>query len=289
VHAREALTNDSPYNLAMLKSLPRTLANVVAASRTMLWIGLAFVALTMIAVAHSVAFGLPSLINWQTDDAIATTATFGTVAAIFIGLFQFRHQDEIQRSQFALDVAKEGVARAYQVLGSDQPTRRIAWVNAARILLRSTEAARNIKEPDHAASWELHKEEWRIKFVPFLRCSPQYYFGLGTFDQYGESIKLDDGEIKRLLEGTNVVTEFEVANYSSTSLSDKMLQERVIRVIFEFAAFPDSWIDPLKETDRFADAEIQRLDNQDLNGLLGYVKVRRGFRLVDGKVTKNAA
>ncbi len=238
----------------------------------MLCFGVVFMLLAIASAAHCFSFGLPSILPWNTAIAASAAGSFATVAAIFFGLYQFRHQDDVQRSQFALALAKEGVEHACQVLASDKPTRRMAWVNAARLLLRAEATAGSIRETDHLASWGLHREEWRIRLLPFLRCSHRFYFGLGDFNECGTSVSIDQDEMQGLFAESAFTSSFSAPGLSWEGDSHTRVQEHVVRVIFNFVSSSTDPQDPLAGSEGFSESELEKLGERDLWGVLGYVK-----------------
>lgn len=254
----------------------------------LLFLGALFLVVAIVSAFHSIDQGLPSWLNWDTGDAATASAGFATVAAIFLGLYQFQHQGLSDLSKFALEMATAGVQRAHTVLREDKPTRNIAWVNAARLLSRSQDTATGITEQDHVHAWELFHEEWRIRFHEFLRCGPRYYFGLDTCDAYQKDIVIDDEAVRQMLVDSARVTKVEIDGFSSTGFSDTILVERAIRVIYEFAKAPANWTNHLAGRSAFTSDQVEDLNMQGMNGLLAFIKIRRKYDLVDGTVVKRA-
>ena len=125
-------------------------------------LGGVFLSVAVVALFHTVSFGWPPLINWRPDVAASVMSGAGTIGLIFFGFGTWFGGRVTQRSKNYLDFATEGIRRAYSVLESDQPTRNIAWVNAARLIRRAEKVASNIVEADHEDAWKLFREESRF-------------------------------------------------------------------------------------------------------------------------------
>lgn len=243
-----------------------------------------FLFAAIVAAVHSVALGVPSLLNWTVGEAATACAGFGTVAAISFALYQFSRERLIERSKFALDMAMAGVERSYAVLTAVEPPTNIAWVAGARVLLRAQTLATNITEVEHHAAWRLFEEEWRIKFHHLTTKPAEYYFGLPSPSATHEKLDYQDAHLKTMMLASGYEPSITMTNRQGSASFDRMLNPRPLKVIFDFAQFPENYreTDGLQTIGKFSRSDRDRMDIGNLWGLFAYLYARDkwtiGFR-----------
>lgn len=118
------------------------------------------------------------LFQWLNEnrETLNTLAPIAVVLSAFTALAVYaatikRHQEEdaYKRSQSLLEEFKLGLERAYSTLitpdGSLLPKRdRLAWLTAARMILRAMSFKKSITEPIIVQIAEDHEEYWRHRF-----------------------------------------------------------------------------------------------------------------------------
>lgn len=254
--------------------------------RAITWVtaplGFVFVVGAVIALAHIFSLGFPTLVGWPPNVAAAVAAGFGTTAAVSFGIFQHFYSEETNRSERNLEAARRGIQQAWEVLSNDSPTRNMAWVNAARLVLRSQKLALQITRNEHRSEWNLFVEEWKIRFLPFLTASHEYYFGYGSFEEFSPSLELSNLDIAKIAEAVDQVTSLSIGGYSSTLYSDTQVRERAIKVIIDFTSIYDPADDPIQDHDELSEGDLWNISSRHLNGLFVFAKIRREYRFEDG-------
>ncbi|MBK8199134.1 MAG: hypothetical protein IPK75_12280 [Acidobacteria bacterium] len=243
---------------------------------------------SLVCAAHSISLGLPAIIQIDANSAAGSAGAFAAGSGLFFAINQYYRSELVHRSQRALDAACRGVERAWLVIDSDAPTRNIAWVNAARLLLRAQHLSKSITEEYHEREWRLFTEEWKIKFLPFLSNSHEYYFGLPSSDPVVPATKIEKTDIDSIAERSVVETSLEIDGYSSTLHANSFVSERAIRVIFEFTEIYDHNDDPLNNTRGFLDDGMTQVENRHLLGLLAYLKIRLRYLFIGEEVRERS-
>lgn len=252
-------------------------------------VGAVFLLAAVVAALHSVALGLPSLLHWTVGEAATACAGFGTVAAICFALFQFTQERSFQRSRFALDMAMDGIERSYAVLTSTDPATNVSWVNGARLLLHAEALARSISEDEHKAAWNLFKEEWRIKFYDLTLLPAEYFFGLPVLAALPMNADYGDERLREMMERSAYEPTIVMTGRLGTGSRDRMLSVRALKVIFDFAQFPEDYraSDPLQAAADFTQADRDRMDISSVWGLFAYLYARDRWSVAFGKLTEN--
>lgn len=170
---------------------------------------------------------------WQPDSRAAVSATAaavpGAIAAIMWSMRQHARDQEVNRSLFYLDNWRGGVETAYRLL-NDGNNDRINWRTAARVLESCREIEEVITEPHHKTLLERLKDEYRHNFSRILGyqnpCVTSSFF-------YGAppDLPLDDAAILSV----------------DGPYRDWSISEAPIRVICDFAMFPDDYPDRISD------------------------------------------
>ena len=248
--------------------------------------GLIFLLAAILAGFHSLDLGWPSLVAWPTMEASSACAGFGTTSAVSLALFQFFRLQRISSSSRRLDAARRGIIQAYEVLQKERPTRQIAWVNAARLVLRSNELARALTEQVHEREWKLFVEEWRVAYLEYLQADYTYFFGTEELKRFPDDLKIERRDLEALASKIADNRTFEIDGYHSSLFADLVLSERSIKVIYEFARLYDQADDPLQSCEPFKEEEIEEVGNYHLNGLFAFLRIRRKYNLDGGEVSE---
>lgn len=180
---------------------------------------------------------------WATDSS--RWADFGdylggTIAPIlafasFVGLLASAKKEQLQsdsKAHFA--IAKVSMGRAYDVLidANGQPiSDRLAWLTAARLILEARQVAKGIRVQSIKAMYAAEEEYWRRRFYDALQltsassplANPNYFI---------------EGEKK---------------------LKGYVIDERSIKVLYEFVDWPEGQVDPMDGVSKFTDKELSAM------------------------------
>lgn len=225
------------------------------------------VSVLFMAVAATLLTGVVSLPEGRGFAASAASA-FAAGAAVLFAAWQFGQQDASQRSKFALDMAMDGVQRAYAIINQPGRATRIQWVNAGRVMARAIRTSRNVTVADHRDAWDQFREEWRIKFYHFLTRSPEFYLGLDEPTDFNPNkmAYLDD-KLVELLKQTEIKSRFAMQGRSGSGTSNTILSMDSIKPIYDFAEYDEEWQDPLDHTVDFTKQHQVTMQNRDMKGL----------------------
>lgn len=177
-------------------------------------------------------------------------------AAAFLTLFQFIRHDENARSRFHLEEAQKGISKAYGLLENGNSD-RATWVLAARILKRCLELERKIDVPEERAVYEIFKDDHRNRFSAVL-----------LHDQHHRaSFFVGAPKTARTME--------DVKDWYQTQDDPPLpLSEDLLRVIYEFARYPEGYNDPLEHRWRFSDQGLSNIKHL-YPSLFEYIRYRR--------------
>lgn len=248
--------------------------------------GSVFLLIAVAAGCHTFSWNIPSLMNWSPEVAANMMAGSGAVAAIFFGLSQWMANQATARSKQNLDAACEGIRRAYDVLTGDKPERSFAWVNAARLILRSLDLADRLTEEDHTRAWKLFREEWRIRFVSFLSADLPYYFGVGEWTP-ATKINVTPQLISSLAKQSWAERELEIEGLHASISDTRMLSERALRAIFNLVTMYDPNDEPLDKIEDFDKATKDALLRRDHYGAYAYLELTERFTFIGGEALRN--
>lgn len=248
-------------------------------------LGVLFLAVSLIAGFHTFSLGAPSLVGWSPDTAASVMAGTGTVAAILFAIGQFAALEMTRRSQACLDAARDGIRRAHDVIIADEPTRNIAWVNAARLVRRSLTLSNQIATPDHRETWKLFREEWRIRFLKFIDADLRYYFGVGELVPV-EVLNIDQARIDQLATVTHRRRELNIAGLTAEHADTLMIVPRALKTIYDFVREFDGNDDPLDDAPDFDEVDDGQLMRRDHFGLLAYTRLLDRYTFHGGRAVR---
>lgn len=182
--------------------------------------------------------------------------------ASFLGLLatinEQRKAADVQRQQ-ADDLnyfnhASASLQRAYETLtrnGTDAVPRadRLAWLSCARLLLSAEDVSKRISEKSAGvkALYEGEREHWRRKFYELFH--PKGQISIGARSAY---FAHTDPRV-----GIN-------------------LEERSIRVVFEFFDWPEGKPDPVDTVPKYTESELNAM-NAGMSGVRDYIRTMPRF------------
>ncbi len=246
-----------------------------------------FLFVAVVGLFHTASFGWPSLIGWKPDVAAGVMSGAGTVAVIFFGFGTWFGSRVSQRSKSYLDLAIDGIRRAYDVLELDQPSRNIAWVNAARLIRRAEKVAGNIVEADHADAWKLFREEWRIRLGKFLNADLGYYFGVDALKPAPTEIHVTEKLIQDLAKRSFKPTTLSIDGLESFDDENSMIgARRALKVIVDFVRLYDTTDEALDGVTAITDDDREKLLWSGHRGFRAYLDTLESYSFVEGKATK---
>jgi len=169
---------------------------------------------------------------------------------------KLKNEREENRSRIFLELAKDGLKGAYDML-SDQNNTRIIWVRAARDILHSENLAKEIKTPQYHEAYQLFKEKIRHKLYLALTIEdenghrqalpPQFFYGVSDLKK---EISLDDAAKET---SSKMVTGSMNINENMKEPSSTPLSKETVVAIFNFLEFPKDYDDPLKKVKVWSD------------------------------------
>lgn len=181
-------------------------------------------------------------------------AAIGATAGVFSVLFTFAASRSRSTSEFYLKEAKESIDEAHDLL-RDTFFDRSDWVMAARIVRRASMLADRISEEDHRLAFDLWKDVYRKKFLEMLLAdgtidhAPNFFDGAAT---WGGALEKQRESAGRLIN----------------------IPEPIIKAIYEFAKYPENYIDPIRRDEAFTDEELESLDVL-MPAMAGYIRKLR--------------
>ncbi len=193
--------------------------------------------------------------------ALAFMALIGLVITIKEQRQVAERQKEVTDNESYFRHAVASLERAYQALCEPAtPPRplqdRMAWLSSARLLLSASGSARQITAHSSGLRHLYQGEEahWRHRFYQLLEpTSPR---GVGASTSYFEADR---------------------------TAGRSEIEERSIRVIYDFCSWPDGQQDPIDEISRYTRTELDRM-NVSMHGIRQRVLASARFREPRGDV-----
>ncbi len=186
---------------------------------------------------------------------LSPTLAFAALVGLVVTIKQQR--DTAQREKEAADNesyfkhAVSSLERAFAALNLDDATQpahdRLAWLSCARLLLAASSASRNITSSSSGLKqlYEGETEHWRHQF--YLLLQPMSLQGVGRD-----------------------------LNYFAADSSGAPIDERSIRVIYDFAHWPEGHEDPIDQVPRYTEEELNGM-RLSMRGIRDHVlSTRRG-------------
>lgn len=251
-----------------MTSQPRIASRNAAFGKATLYVQTAALVVSIVFMITAVFLLVGSISGANREYLAAAGGTCAAGAGVFFAAWQYGRQDAASRSSFALQMAMDGVRRAYAIIDISGPATRIQWVNAGRVMSRATQTSKNIRERDHKDAWDQFREEWRIKFFHFLTRSPEYYLGLAEPADFDPTkIAYLDEKLIELLKQTEIKSRFAMQSSSGSGTSNSYLSLKSIKPIYDFAQYDDEWRDPLGTVQDFTAQDKKAMMNRDMKGL----------------------
>jgi len=155
--------------------------------------------------------------------------------------------------------ATESIERAYEALAGvnpdGEPVRdRLAWLTCARLLLSAREVAKQISTSSVGllALYDGELEHWRRRFYELL--NPRGDLRVGTQATFFSHPASNDGV---------------------------QIEERSIRVIFEFADWPEGKPDPIDAVPKYTQIDLDAM-KPGMSGVRDYIESKPRFRTPPG-------
>ena len=253
--------------------------------RFFLLAGFCLMLFALVAMFHTVDFGIPSLLSWDRNIASRMLGGTATSAVVFFGLAQWLIAQMEQRSRHCLEAAMEGVKCAYNMISGDEPSRNIAWVNGARLILRSQILASRVSEQDHKETWRLFKEEWRIRFLKFIDANVEYYFGIGKMES-GDHTTLDEEKIQKLATQSVKKKSLNIETIHSDLTGSTRITLRSLKVIFDFVKEYNLEDDPLSKSPKIEEHDLEDVLGRDHYGLSAYLDTMDRYVFIGDSVKR---
>ena len=162
-----------------------------------------------------------------------------------------QNEKEEKRSKVFLELAREGLEGAYEML-KDQNNNRTTWVRASRDILHALNIAKEITSSQYVEAYRLLEEKIRHKLYLVLTVQddttgerhalpPQFFYGVKNWE---EENNLDDVAIETSsqCEVQSVSIDHIFKEPHSTPLS-----RHSVVAIYDFLKYPEDYDDPLKK------------------------------------------
>lgn len=217
--------------------------------------------------------------DWLARVEWETVAQLSTSVAVLIALIALiwqvrvnRHEQQYQRSSFRLRSALEAFDEADNLL-KDLNNDRIAWISAARAVERGLRLAGGITEQDHRDFLEVHRDRYRRRFGRYLGHDDP---SMTASFFYGAARKLD---LKRAAEEST-------RRYDGRPVLLN-IAEISLKILHDFAEFPEGYEDPISTSTRFPDEFIKSATKSVMwPGLTEYLKHARRYRSINGQLVE---
>lgn len=204
-------------------------------------------------------FGSPEFNLLLASDRLKFLPYFVVSVAAFIALLTYlrekaklRNEIEENRSKIFLELAKEGLEGAYDML-KNQNNNRITWVRASRDILHALNLAKEIKTSQYLEAYRLFEEKIRHKLYLALTLvdentgerqplPPQFFYGVADWKTTTKT--LDD--VAKETSGKFKVGSISI-DHNFEEPHTIPLSENSVVVIYDFLEYPKEYDDPLKK------------------------------------------
>lgn len=182
---------------------------------------------------------------------VVSIAAFTALLTYQRGKATLQNEKEEKRSKVFLELAREGLEGAYDML-KDQNNSRTTWVRASRDILHALNLAKEIKTSQYLEAYRLFEEKIRHKLYLALTVldektgerqslPPQFFYGAADWK--------DKKPLDEVAKETS--SEIKVGSVSIDHIFEephsKPLSENSVVAIFDFLEYPTDYDDPLKK------------------------------------------
>jgi hypothetical protein len=209
----------------------------------------------------------------QTPTPLPAAGALATMAAMMVVVRNQQRKDEIDRSKFYLESARDGFDQAVDMLHDNFI--RVRWIAAARMLIYSQQLADNITETEHRTAFKIIRDDLRHRLSDILG-----YRGTGLRGSafYGAPDEANIDEAAR--------ASTRRSDNDGHSMSDNRdIPESVLFTIHSFAEFPQDYDDPIPN-EHFK-GRTWRFLPYKFPGLAQYLRHRDHFRSISGNLLNN--
>lgn len=218
---------------------------------------------------------------------------FVVSVAAFIALLTYlrekgklKNEAEEKRSKIFLELAKEGLEGAYDML-KDQNNSRLIWVRASRDILHALNLAKEIKTSQYLEAYRLFEEKIRHKMYLALTVldektgqrealPPQFFYGV---TDWKEAKPLD--EVAKETSARIEVGTVSIDQICKESNLTPLSQNSVV-AIFDFLKYPKDYDDPLSKV-KVWDEEWEH-SRGEFQGAKRFVSHITSYHAVNGKL-----
>ncbi len=195
------------------------------------------------------------------------------LSALIVSIWVQQKKERLDESNIYLINSIELINKAYSLLKKEDNTitsSRVSWVTSARLLKRAQTLALKISLSSHKIIYESEHDFQRHRFHDLLKIEEQpipaeFFCGDGfVIGSIGKS-------------AYSTLTKSEGANW---------IPPRVIAEIYRFSTFPKEYEDPLEESSKFSNIELERLWMFNDRGVCDYITFRNNYNFVSEKVFK---
>lgn len=210
--------------------------------------------------------------DWETIAYIASAlavviALLGFIWQIRINVAQRRYDQSAYRLTSSLHAFEEA-----EKLLKDGNNDRVTWVAAARALERGIRIAADITEQVHFDVFEVERDRYRRIFGDFLGSDNPEIDGKFFYGAPNTMRTID-----------------EAAKYATARANGRPqirnIPERILRIFWDFAQFPDDYEDPISHNEGFSDEELAKSTNAIIYpGLIEYLRHTKEYMSIGGQL-----
>ncbi|SFU78220.1 hypothetical protein [Halomonas korlensis] len=206
----------------------------------------------------------------KTSDYIQILVLVVITMTLCVSLYVQKHKEKHDESQIYLEKSIDLIKKAYDVLngqGDGLTSERVAWVTAARLIKRADELSAEIGLRSHRNIFQSEHDYQRHRFGHLLKVNDrplptEFFLGKGHVP----------GSIGKSAENT------------ISGKGSSWIPLTVVSEIYRFRAFPEHYEDPLENTARLSNRELERLWLFDDKGVHDYFIFRKHFSCVNTSV-----
>ncbi|MZH02925.1 MAG: hypothetical protein F3745_05905 [Nitrospinae bacterium] len=191
----------------------------------------------------------------STSVALIATALGGLIWQIYIN----KRKWECDESHFCLTSALDAFESARNLL-KDGNNDRVIWILAARALTRGRDIANKITEQVHKKVLEVELDKYRIIFGDILG-------------------RENEDKTMEFFQGNTFFEDGQERNPNPRHATPLNIPPSTLKVVWDFAEYPEDYTDPVSNDESFPDSVIDRGVNAVLYpGLIAYLKMLRRNR-----------
>lgn len=192
-------------------------------------------------------------------------------STLIVAIWVQRKKEKLDESDIYLKNSIDLINKAFLLLSDNKngiTNSRVTWATAARLLTRAETLALKITLPSHKTIYDSEHDFQRHRFQDILKINnnplpPEFFCGKGyVAGSLGQS-------------AYSTLSQPEGANW---------IPVQIVAIIYRFSTFPEHYDDPLSDSDKFTNKELERLWLFNHRGLCDYVTFRHNYTYISDRV-----